>query len=161
MTMQPSHEITTHERASGATTDPGPIRHFLVIFRRRWRLLAFLWAATVVATAAYTFSVPRLYRPQAMLEIRPETSLLASDPQDPAMQASRDLWDNYYRTQESILTSATLHAETLRALPEPIRKEYETMSDPVGTFSAQVAIEKVRGSFILKVGGQYPREHLP
>jgi capsular exopolysaccharide synthesis family protein len=148
MTMNPSPLPET----TGATTDPGSLKHFLVIFRRRWRMLAFLWGTTLVATGIYTFTAPRIYRPQSMLEIRPETSLMASDPQDPALQASRDLWENYYRTQESILTSATLHAEALRALPEPIRREYEGLLDPVAAFSNKVIIEKIRGSFILKVG---------
>jgi capsular exopolysaccharide synthesis family protein len=115
-------------------------------------MLAILWVATVIGSAVYTFYQTKIYRPQAMLEIRPETSLLASDSQDPALQASRDLWDNYYRTQEAILTSVSLHSETLRALPEPIRKSYETLADPVGAFSNQVTIEKIRNSFVLKVG---------
>jgi capsular exopolysaccharide synthesis family protein len=144
--------LVTQPENSGSTADPGPIRHFLVVLRRRWRLVALLWLATFVTFALYTFTAPRLYLPQAMLEIRPETSIMTSDPQDPAFQATRDLWDNYYRTQEAILTSAALHAETLKALPEPIRRSYEDLLDPMAAFSAKVIVEKVRGSFILKVG---------
>src|SRR4051812_24015118 len=112
--LDPSTPASQEETAS--------LRQFVTILRRRWRMLVLLWIATIIASTFYTLNLPRIYRPQAMLEIRPETSLLATDAQDPTLQASRDLWDNYYRTQEAILTSATLHAEVLRALPESIRK---------------------------------------
>ena len=42
-------------------------------------------------------------------EIRPETPLVASDKYDPAAYSMQFLWENYFRTQESILSSATLH----------------------------------------------------
>jgi capsular exopolysaccharide synthesis family protein len=139
-----------------ASTNPieesGSLRQFVTIFRRRWRLLALLWSSTIIATAVYTLHQPKIYRPQAMLEIRPETPLMSSESQDPILQASRDLWENYYRTQETILTSSSLHAETLRALPEAIRKSYERLPDPLAAFSSQVVVEKVRSSFILKAG---------
>jgi uncharacterized protein involved in exopolysaccharide biosynthesis len=80
---------------TGATTDPGPLRQFLVIFRRRWRLLSIVWVGTLIGVAVYTWNLPKLYRPQATLEIRPETSLVSSDPQDSSLMASRNLWENY------------------------------------------------------------------
>jgi succinoglycan biosynthesis transport protein ExoP len=124
----------------------------LIILRRRWRLLAIVWVATVAAASIYTFTSTKLYRPQASLEIRPEKPVLGSDSTDPALQASLMLWDHYFRTQESILTSPTLLEGTLHALPEAIRKEYEGFHDPLKVFSSQLDIEKVRTSFILKVG---------
>jgi len=138
--------------AQESSVETHPLRQVLVIFRRRWRLFVLTWAATLIGTAIYSFTVTRQYRPQATLEIRPETPLVNSDPQDPAMMASRNLWENYYRTQESILTSATIHAETLKALPEPLRREFQEKADPVAAFAKRVDIEKVRSSFILKVG---------
>ncbi|HXX94739.1 MAG TPA: polysaccharide biosynthesis tyrosine autokinase, partial [Planctomycetota bacterium] len=122
------------------------------IFRRRWRLFAITLAATIATSAIYSVTVPRQYRPQATLEIRPETPLVTSDREDPTILATRNLWENYYRTQESILTSASLHAQTLRELPEATRREYEAKLDPVAAFSKKVDIEKVRSSFILKIG---------
>ena len=68
------------------------------------------------------------------------------------MQASRNLWENYYRTQESILTSGTLHEAVLRAIPPPLRAEFQEKADPVTAFGKKVDVEKVRSSFILKVG---------
>jgi succinoglycan biosynthesis transport protein ExoP len=138
--------------ASEVGAGPGTLRQFLVILRRRWRLFLITWAATLIGVTIYSLVIPRQYRPQATLEIRPETPLVSSDPQDPNMLASRNLWENYYRTQESILTSATLHSQTLKALPEPLRRIYEGKPDPVAAFSKQVDIEKVRSSFILRVG---------
>ncbi|HZE99104.1 MAG TPA: polysaccharide biosynthesis tyrosine autokinase, partial [Planctomycetota bacterium] len=115
-------------------------------------LFAITWIATLVGTAIVSLTMTRQYRPQATLEIRPETPLVTADSNDPAMMASRNLWENYYRTQESILSSATLHEAALRAIPEPLRREFEEKPDPVAAFAKRVDIEKVRSSFILKVG---------
>lgn len=128
------------------------LRHLLLIFRRRWRLFLVIWAATIIGTGIVSFSMTKQYRPQATLEIRPETPLVSAEPQDPALQASRALWENYYRTQESILTSASLHEAVLKAIPEPFRRDFQERPDPVAAFAKQVDIEKVRNSFILKVG---------
>ncbi|HLF94717.1 MAG TPA: GNVR domain-containing protein, partial [Planctomycetota bacterium] len=128
------------------------LAQLLLILRRRWRLLATVWAVTLAATAVYTFTSKKLYRPQASLEIRPETPLLSSDSPDPALMASRMMWENYYRTQEAILTSPRLLEATLKALPEAIRRPYDGLPDPLKTFSDKLDIEKVRTSFILKVG---------
>jgi succinoglycan biosynthesis transport protein ExoP len=124
----------------------------LIILRRRWRLLAIVWVATLAAAAVYTFTSTKLYRPQSTLEIRPEMPLVSSESSDANPQASVYMWDNYFRTQESILTSPTLIEATLHALPEAIRKEYEGLPDPVRAFTARLDIEKIRSSFILKVG---------
>jgi capsular exopolysaccharide synthesis family protein len=140
------------QRTPDAAADSHPLRLAVAIFRRRWSLFIVTWAATLVGTAIYSFSVPKQYRPQATLEIRPETPLVGSDSQDPALLASRNLWENYYRTQESILGSASLHDATLKAIPEPLRREFEEKADPVAAFAKRVDIEKIRSSFILKVG---------
>lgn len=133
--------------------DGASLAQILLILRRRWRLLAAVWLATVAGVAVYTFTTTRLYRPQATLEIRPETPLVStSDANDPAFMASRMMWENYYRTQEQILTSPKLIDATLKALPEPVRRPILETADPVKTFLARLDIEKVRTSFILKVG---------
>lgn len=124
----------------------------ILIFRRRWRLLAIIWVATVAAVGVYTMRSKRLYRPQASLEIRPELPLVGGDPNDPALMASRMMWENYYRTQEAILTSPTLLEAAFKALPEAIRAKYSDSPDPLKEFSDRLDIEKIRTSFILKVG---------
>jgi len=124
----------------------------LLILRRRWRLLAIVWAATLAAVGVYTFTTKRLYRPQASLEIRPETPLVGGDSNDPALMASRMMWENYYRTQEAILTSPTLLEAAFKALPEAIRAKYAAHPDPLKVFTDQLDIEKIRTSFILKIG---------
>jgi capsular exopolysaccharide synthesis family protein len=124
----------------------------LLILRRRWRLLAIVWAATVATVGVYTFTAKRLYRPQASLEIRPETPLVGGDSNDPALMASRMMWENYYRTQEAILTSPTLLEAAFKALPEAIRGRYAHYADPMKVFTDQLDVEKIRTSFILKVG---------
>ena len=111
------------------------------------------WAVTLLAAAIYTFTAQKLYRPQASLEIRPETPIVSmNDPNDPFMMASRLNYENYYRTQEQILTSPTLLEATLKALPEAIRARYEAMPDPAKGFGDRFDIEKIRSSFIIKVG---------
>lgn len=133
-------------------TDATSLLQLLLILRRRWRLLVIVWCATVVAGGIYTFTAKRLYRPQATLEIRPETPLISSDSNDTSLMASRVNYDNYYRTQEQILTSPTLLESTYKGLPEAIRSAYKGLPDPIKTFSERLDIEKVRTSFILKIG---------
>src|SRR5437016_2720277 len=100
--------IQAPDRTPTSTPDEtASLRQVLVIFRRRWRLFAMTWIATVIGTGIVSLTMTKQYRPQATLEIRPETPLVSADTQDPAMLASRNLWENYYRTQESILNSAT------------------------------------------------------
>ncbi|HVR87012.1 MAG TPA: exopolysaccharide transport family protein, partial [Planctomycetota bacterium] len=140
-----------------AAARPSPVEgaslvQVLLILRRRWRLLAIVWAATLATVGVYTFTTKRLYRPQASLEIRPETPLVGGDANDPALMASRMMWENYYRTQEAILTSPTLIEAAYNALPEAIRGRYAGLPDPVKVFADQLDIEKIRTSFILKVG---------
>jgi capsular exopolysaccharide synthesis family protein len=151
--MDPELEQQPHAGShSGATIEPSPLKQFLAIFRRRWRLFSITWTATLIGISIYSFTLPKLYRPQATLEIRPETPLVSSDPQNAQLMATHELWDNFYRTQESILNSATIHTQTLNALPEAIRRDFESKGDAVATLSAHVDIEKIRNSFILKVG---------
>jgi polysaccharide biosynthesis transport protein len=132
--------------------DGASLAQILIILRRRWRLLLAIWLATVAGVAVYTFTTTRLYRPQATLEIRPETPLIStSDAADPAFMASRMMWENYYRTQEQILTSPTLIDAVFKALPD-VGKIYLAKREPMKDFVENLDIEKVRTSFILKVG---------
>jgi capsular exopolysaccharide synthesis family protein len=143
----PAPLISSVPQAEGAS-----LIQILLILRRRWRLLAIVWMATVVIVGIYTFTSKRLYRPQASLEIRPEMPLVGGDSNDPALMASRMMWENYYRTQEAILTSPTLMEATFKALPEAIRSKYKDSSDPLKVFTEKLDVEKIRTSFILKIG---------
>lgn len=145
--------MTPSVAAESQAVDGASLAQLLIILRRRWRLLAAVWIATVAGVAVYTFTSTRLYRPQATLEIRPETPLVStSDANDPAFMASRMMWENYYRTQEQILTSPKLIDAVLKALPEAVRRPLLEQKDPVKAFLGRLDIEKVRTSFILKVG---------
>jgi len=124
----------------------------ILILRRRWQILVAIWAVATVAGGIYTFTTKRLYRPQASLEIRPETPLVGGDNNDPALMASQLMWENYYRTQESILTGPTLLNVAFKALPDAIKNSYRDLPDPMKVFSDKLDIEKIRTSFILKVG---------
>ncbi len=142
----------TAQPPESQVVDGASLAQILIIFRRRWRLLAAVWLATVAGVAVYTFTSTRLYRPQSTLEIRPETPLVStSDANDPNFMASRMMWENYYRTQEQILTSPTLIDATLKALPD-VARLFQDKKDPVKAFIERLDIEKVRTSFILKVG---------
>lgn len=144
--------LTTPPPTPALPADGASLAQVLLILRRRWRLMAIVWAATIVVVGIYTFTTKRLYRPQAALEIRPETPLVGGDSNDQAFMASRVNYENYYRTQEQILTSPTLLDATFKALPQAIRRKFEEKSDPMKEFSDRLDIEKVRTSFILKVG---------
>src|SRR5689334_5999742 len=131
--------------------ESAPLIQVLLILRRRWRLVCFIWAATMAAACVYTLTTKRLYRPQASLEIRPEMPLIGGD-NDQSFTASQVMWENYYRTQEQILTSATLLDAAFKALPEAIRAPYSSQPDPMKVFGDKLSIEKVRSSFVLKIG---------
>jgi len=142
--------------ASQAPTTAAPegtsLLQLLLILRRRWRLLVLVWGATVISVGIYTFTSTRLYRPQATLEIQPPTPIVStSEMNDPSVMASRMMWENYYRTQEQILTSPSLIKATFEALPD-IRRECELSPDPIKSFTDRMDIEKVRTSFVMKVG---------
>ncbi len=142
----------TPQPPESQAVDNASLAQFLIILRRRWRLLAAIWLATVAGVAVYTFTSTRLYRPQATLEIRPETPLVAdTNSNDSAMMASYFMWENYYRTQESILTSPKLIDAVLKALPE-VGKLYLSRPEPAKAFAGSLEIEKVRNSFVLKIG---------
>ncbi|MBI3854760.1 MAG: polysaccharide biosynthesis tyrosine autokinase [Planctomycetes bacterium] len=145
--FSPSSPMTPPPQGDGAS-----LVQVLLILRRRWRLMAIVWAATIAAVGIYTFTSKRLYRPQASLEIQPERPLVSGDSNDPALMASRMMWENYYRTQEAILTGPTLMETAYKALPEPIRAKFKDAPDPVKAFMDRLDIEKIRTSFILKVG---------
>jgi capsular exopolysaccharide synthesis family protein len=128
------------------------ILQILLILRRRWRLLALVWAGALGAAAVWTFTSPRLYRPQATLEIRPETPVLSSsEAGEPAMLASRLMWENYYRTQEQLLSSASLVQAVFKTLPD-VEREFRGKEDPIREFLRRLDVEKVRTSFVMKVG---------
>ncbi len=145
--MEHQPQIAEIETDAGAS-----IRRGLIILRRRWRVLAAVWALVACGTAVYTFTAPRLYRPQATLEVRPETPVVPSSVDDSRFWAGAYMWENYYRTQESLLTSPSTLDALLKALPEAIRREYESQPDPIKALGNHVEVEKVRTSFILKVG---------
>lgn len=137
----------------GEIASEGPsFLQILLILRRRWRLLGLVWAGALGATAVWTFTSPRLYRPQATLEIRPETPVLSSsEAGEPAMLASRLMWENYYRTQEQLLSSASLVQAVFKTLPD-VEREFRGKEDPIREFLKRLDVEKVRTSFVMKVG---------
>src|SRR5687767_395131 len=130
------------------TTDGASLSQVLTIFRRRWGTLVLVWALAAGLAALYTISRPKLYRPQGTLEIRPERSVVSSTTDT---FADTNLWENYFRTQQNILTSEGLVAATIAALPPALRAPYEGPGG-VQAFQKQIDLEQVRQSFILKVG---------
>lgn len=141
-------------QAPGAGTqvsDQSPLVQTILIFRRRWRLFGVVLAATLLLAAVYTFTTTKLYRPQATLEIRPEMTQVESSKDEAAQLTSFYLWDNYYRTQEAILTSPSLAKLVLKDLPD-VEREYVGFPDAAKVLAGSVDVEKVRSSFIMKVG---------
>jgi capsular exopolysaccharide synthesis family protein len=133
-------------------TDDTPfLPRLLFSLRRRAVLIGLVWAATV-ATAALAISLqPPQYRAEATLEIRPEQPIL-SDPSDPSVAGSLQLWDSYFRTQASLLQSRKLLKHVLDSVPPPIARDYRTHDDPVQTLASQLEVETVPSTFIVRVG---------
>ncbi len=132
--------------------DTRALRKMALIIRRYRRLMILTWFMTMAGSAIYTFASPRLYRPQATIEIRPEAPLLGSDQEDPSTLSNSNMWRNYFRTQKSVLTGPGILEKTLRKLPEPVRQTLEEEEDPVEAFRERLDIEEERASFLLRVG---------
>ncbi len=94
-----------------------PLQRAGLILRRHRKLLALTWFMTVAGSAIYTFASPKLYRPQATIEIRPEAPVLSSGIEDSSTLSNSNLWRNYFRTQKSILSGPGILEETLKKLP--------------------------------------------
>jgi capsular exopolysaccharide synthesis family protein len=149
--MDPAVPVSQPASAPAAP-DGASLVQLLLILRRRWRLLTLVWGATVATVGVYTFTTSRLYRPQATLEIQPPTPVVStSEVNDPGFMAGRLMWENYYRTQEQILRSPSLIKSMLETLPD-VHREYMTRPDPIKAVLDNLDIEKVRNSFVMKVG---------
>jgi capsular exopolysaccharide synthesis family protein len=127
----------------------------LFSLRRRAVLIGLVWAVTVAAAALALSLQPPQFRAEATLEIRPEQPIL-SDPSDPSVAGSLQLWDSYFRTQASLLQSRKLLERVLRAVPPPIARDYKTHDDPVQALAAQLEVETVPSTFIVRVGLTHP-----
>src|SRR5262245_60297730 len=135
-----------------ARPEAASLRQLLLILRRRWRLLALTCAVTVGAGALNTFTQENLYLPQATLEIRPEAPVVSSDSTDAtSWWATSFLWDNYFNTQQQILQSPTFGDTVVKALPDAIRREFQSKPSPGSTLAARVLVDgSGRRSFLLK-----------
>lgn len=146
--------------APGADETP-LLPRMLLALRRRGLLILLLWAAVEGAAGLAVTLRPKQYRAESMLEIRPEQPLIA-DPTDPSTANNVQLWDNYFRTQISLLQSRKLLDRALRAVPAPISQEYRKSEDPVQALAAQLEVEAVPSTFIVHVALNHPSaEHGP
>jgi capsular exopolysaccharide synthesis family protein len=137
-------------------TDDTPfLPRLLLSLRRRALLIGLVWAITIAATALAMSLQPPQYRAEAILEIRPEQPIL-SDPSDPSVAGSLQLWESYFRTQASLLQSRKLLERVLRAVPPPIAQEYRTHDDPALALAQQLEVEPVPSTFIVRVGLLHP-----
>jgi capsular exopolysaccharide synthesis family protein len=127
----------------------------LLGLRRRALLILLVWLGVVGLAAAAVWTRPRQYRAEAMLEIRPEQPLIA-DPADPTNGGNVQLWENYFRTQVSLLQSRRVMERALRGAAAPIAGEYRGHDDPLQILASQVEVEAVPSTFILRVALTHP-----
>jgi capsular exopolysaccharide synthesis family protein len=144
-----------------STTHPQPLDdtpflpRLLLSLRRRAVLIGLVWAVTVASAALAISLEPPQYHAEATLEIRPEQPIL-SDPSDPSVAGSLQLWDSYFRTQASLLQSRKLLDRVLHSVPPPIAQEYRTHDDPIQALANQLEVETVPSTFIVRVGLVHP-----
>src|SRR4051812_27708272 len=139
-----------------SSTEEAPFLPRLVLCLRRRGLLILLVWALVVGVAALAVSLrPRQYRAEAMLEIRPEQPLIA-DPTDASTLGSVQLWESYFRTQVSLLQSRKLLERALKRVPLPVAADYSGFEDPIQALGAQLEVETVPSTFILRVALMHP-----
>lgn len=140
--------------ASAGEETPLLPRLFLGL-RRRALLFVLVWIASVAVAALIVSLRPRLYRAEAMLEIRPEQPLIA-DPADPGGAGSIPLWESYFRTQVSLLESRKILDRALHQVPLPIAEEYRARENPLQLLASQLEVEAVPSTFIVHVALTHP-----
>jgi polysaccharide biosynthesis transport protein len=148
--MPPRTNDTESPDSPAAPAEAATLVRVLIVLRRRWRVAIAVFLLTIGCTALYTYTQPKLYRPQATLEIRPERSTVTTS-EDYAQYAETYLYDSYYRTQQNILSSSGLAEATIKALPPSLRARYEG-AEGLQKFCRNIDLEQIRASFLLKVG---------
>ncbi len=138
------------EGEAGAATDL-TARRILEILRRRWLLFLGVWLLFALGGIAISRTFQPVYRPQATLEVRPETTLVTTDQPEAAFLASLQMWANFYRTQETLLRSPSLIQDVLATVPRDVSDPYFRKPDPVQAFADNLDVEKTESSFIMKV----------
>src|SRR5689334_20525441 len=112
----------SHGPASSEVVGPAASLRILRVLRRRWWIFVPVWILTLAAGIVALVKVKPLFRPQVILEVRPEMPLVSSDTAEPAVAASFQMWGNYYRTQESLLRSPNLVQAVFKALPPDVSR---------------------------------------
>jgi capsular exopolysaccharide synthesis family protein len=146
--------------AGGSAAPPSPsevhegstlVRAGLLLKRRAW-LFSLTWAGLSLAGGAAAFLLPPLYRPEALLEIRPERPLVAPEASEASHAATLQLWENYFRTQESILRSRGFLETVLAALPPETARVYREAPDGPDLLASRVEVETIPSTFLIRVG---------
>lgn len=150
MTVDMTYAKEFSPEGDGPATDL-TARRVAHILRRRWLLFLGVWLLIGLGGFAVSRSFEPVYRPQATLEVRPETTLVTTEQPEAAFLASLQMWANFYRTQETLLRSPRLIQDVLSSVPPGIAGEYLRKPDPVQAFAANLDIEKTESSFIMKV----------
>jgi capsular exopolysaccharide synthesis family protein len=127
------------------------LQRWFFILRRRWWILLLIWGGWVGYSAFRTWTAVKIYRAQATIEIHPEAPLLAT-PDDTMLLTGRYMWENYFRTQEMVLRSRSLHEKVVQELPAVLKSQYPATPAGALAFGGCVDIEVTRNSFVLKVG---------
>ncbi|MCC6738885.1 MAG: polysaccharide biosynthesis tyrosine autokinase [Planctomycetia bacterium] len=148
--MQPSPIPATAQPPGDHSGDSTFIAQSVLVLRRRWKIAFSVFALTIGITAANTLSQPKLYRPQATLEIRPERSTVSTMDDSPQYEETF-LYESYFRTQQHILSSPGIAEATIKALPPSLRERYQGPGG-IQAFARNVDLEQVRASFLLRVG---------
>lgn len=138
--------------ASRESAGPAASRRLLRAIKRRWFIFAPVWLIALAVGFIALTRVKPLYRPQAVLEVRPEMPLVSAESAEPAVAASLQMWGNYYRTQESLLRSPSLVQAVFKSLSPEVSRVFLAQPDPIKSFLEKLEIEKTESSFILKVG---------
>ena len=138
--------------------DPGTsILGTLRLLRRRWRVLA----ATCLVTAglAFAFGITRspTYLSEATIEVGPDQPLVPHDPIADASARSSHLWENHFRTQETLLRSPGLISGLLESLPPDRVTKYRLSPDPIKALSEDLSIVAVPSTFLIRISLDHER----
>ena len=123
----------------------------LQVLRRRW----FILAATCAVTTAVVFGLGLRrapgYHSEATIEVAPDAPLTGHEPIADASARSTLLWENHFRTQESLLRRPGLLAGVLESLTPDKVSKYLASAEPAQALSEDLEIAAEASTFLIRI----------
>lgn len=123
----------------------------VIVLRRRWWVLLLGCIVTGGVATAFAMTRPRSFRSEATIEVGPDKPLMHADGLGDSVTRSAHLWENHFRTQESLLRRKGLLAAVVESLPPERVARYKAAPDPALKLSEDLEIDTVPSTFLIRI----------